>query len=145
MFLMWLGEQITARGIGNGISLIIFVGIIAEIPAAAQFFASGRFGGNQPCSYRGRYRYGCRDHSIRCFMERALRKIMIQYPRRQVGMKVMEGQNSHLPVKVNPAGVILLFLLRRCCCRPQWHFFWIKRAVMSRLFWLILVQNSQHI
>ena len=107
MFLMWLGEQITARGIGNGISLIIFVGIIAEIPAAlAQFFASGRSGAINPVVIVGVIVMVVVTIAFVVFMERALRKIMIQYPRRQVGMKVMEGQNSHLPVKVNPAGVI---------------------------------------
>ena len=107
MFLMWLGEQITARGIGNGISLIIFVGIIAEIPSAlAQFFASGRSGAISPAVIIGVVVMVIATIAFVVFMERALRKIIIQYPRRQVGMKVMEGQNSHLPVKVNPAGVI---------------------------------------
>ena len=107
MFLMWLGEQITARGIGNGISLIIFVGIIAEIPSAlAQFFASGRSGAISPAVIVGVIVMVIATIAFVVFMERSLRKIIIQYPRRQVGMKVMEGQNSHLPVKVNPAGVI---------------------------------------
>ncbi|MWD26581.1 preprotein translocase subunit SecY [Aquicoccus sp. SCR17] len=107
MFLMWLGEQITARGIGNGISLIIFVGIIAEVPAAlAQFFASGRSGAISPAVIVGVMIMVVAVIAFVVFMERALRKIHIQYPRRQVGMKVMEGQTSHLPIKVNPAGVI---------------------------------------
>ena len=107
MFLTWLGEQITARGIGNGISLIIFVGIIAEVPAAlAQFFASGRSGAISPAVIVGVISMVILTIAFVVFMERALRKIHIQYPRRQVGMKVMEGQSSHLPVKVNPAGVI---------------------------------------
>ena len=107
MFLMWLGEQITARGIGNGISLIIFVGIIAELPSAlAQFFAYGRSGVISPAVIVGVLVMVVVTISFVVFMERALRKIVIQYPRRQVGMKIMEGQNSHLPVKVNPAGVI---------------------------------------
>ena len=107
MFLMWLGEQITARGIGNGISLIIFVGIIAEVPAAlAQFFASGRSGAISPAVIIGVIVMVIATIAFVVFMERALRKIHIQYPRRQVGMKVYDGGNSHLPVKVNPAGVI---------------------------------------
>ena len=107
MFLMWLGEQITQRGIGNGISLIIFVGIIAEIPAAlAQFFASGRSGAISPAVIVGVIIMVVAVIMFVVFMERALRKITIQYPRRQVGMKMTEAQNSHLPVKVNPAGVI---------------------------------------
>ena len=107
MFLMWLGEQITARGIGNGISLIIFVGIIAEVPAAlAQFFASGRSGAISPALIVGVLIMVIATIMFVVFMERALRKIHIQYPRRQVGMKVYDGGSSHLPVKVNPAGVI---------------------------------------
>lgn len=107
MFLMWLGEQITARGIGNGISLIIFVGIIAEIPAAlAQFFAQGRSGAISPAVIVGVMIMVFVTIAFVVFMERALRKIHIQYPRRQVGMKVYDGGSSHLPVKVNPAGVI---------------------------------------
>ncbi|GGM00875.1 preprotein translocase subunit SecY [Pseudooceanicola nanhaiensis] len=107
MFLMWLGEQITQRGVGNGISLIIFVGIIAEVPAAlAQFFASGRSGAISPAVIVGVMVMVVAVIAFVVFMERALRKIHIQYPRRQVGMKVYDGGSSHLPIKVNPAGVI---------------------------------------
>ena len=107
MFLMWIGEQITARGIGNGISLIIFVGIIAEIPAAlANFFAQGRSGAISTPVILGVVLMVVVVIAFVVFMERALRKIHIQYPRRQVGMKIYDGQSSHLPVKVNPAGVI---------------------------------------
>jgi preprotein translocase subunit SecY len=107
MFLMWLGEQITARGIGNGISLIIFVGIIAELPAAlAQFFTQGRTGALSPAVIIGVMVMAIAVIAFVVFMERALRKIHIQYPKRQVGMKVYGGESSHLPVKVNPAGVI---------------------------------------
>ncbi len=107
MFLMWLGEQITARGVGNGISLIIFVGIIAEVPAAlAQFFSQGRSGAISPAVIIGVIVMVVVVIAFVVFMERSLRKIHIQYPRRQVGMKVYDGGNSHLPVKVNPAGVI---------------------------------------
>jgi preprotein translocase subunit SecY len=107
MFLMWLGEQITQRGVGNGISLIIFVGIIAEIPAAlAQFFESGRSGALSAPVILGVSLMLLATLVFVVFMERSLRKIHIQYPRRQVGMKVYDGGSSHLPVKVNPAGVI---------------------------------------
>ena len=107
MFLMWLGEQITARGIGNGISLIIFVGIIAEIPAAlAQFLSQGRAGAISPAVIIMVLLMVVVVLTFVVFMERALRKIHIQYPRRQVGMKVYDGGSSHLPIKVNPAGVI---------------------------------------
>ena len=107
MFLMWLGEQITSRGIGNGISLIIFVGIVAEIPAAiAQFLAQGRSGALSTPVILGVIVMVIAVIMFVVFMERALRKISILYPRRQVGMKVYEGGSSHLPIKVNPAGVI---------------------------------------
>ncbi|SHM10281.1 protein translocase subunit secY/sec61 alpha [Roseovarius litoreus] len=107
MFLMWLGEQITARGVGNGISLIIFVGIIAEVPAAlAQFLSQGRSGAISPAVIIGVIIMVIAVIAFVVFMERSLRKIHIQYPRRQVGMKVYDGGSSHLPVKVNPAGVI---------------------------------------
>ena len=107
MFLMWLGEQITARGIGNGISLIIFVGIVAEIPAAvARFLAQGRSGSVSPVLIIGVLVMIAVVIAFVVFMERALRKIHIQYPRRQVGMKMYDGGSSHLPIKVNPAGVI---------------------------------------
>ena len=107
MFLMWLGEQITARGIGNGISLIIFVGIVAEIPGhLAQFLAQGRSGAVSTPVILGVIVMVAAVIAFVVFMERALRKIHIQYPRRQVGMKIYDGQSSHLPIKVNPAGVI---------------------------------------
>jgi preprotein translocase subunit SecY len=107
MFLMWLGEQITARGIGNGTSLIIFTGIVAEIPAAlAQFFSQGRAGTISTPVIVGVLVMVVAVIAAVVFMERALRKITIQYPRRQVGMKVYDGGSSHLPIKVNPAGVI---------------------------------------
>ncbi len=107
MFLMWIGEQITARGIGNGTSLIIFVGIVANIPQAlAQLFEQGRIGTISPVLIIGVMAMVVAVVAFVVFMERALRKIHIQYPRRQVGMKVYDGSSSHLPIKVNPAGVI---------------------------------------
>ena len=107
MFLMWLGEQITSRGIGNGISLIIFTGIIAEIPAAlAQFFSQGRSGALSPAVIVGVILMVVVVIGFVVYMERSLRKIHIQYPRRQVGMKVFDGGSSHLPLKINPSGVI---------------------------------------
>jgi preprotein translocase subunit SecY len=107
MFLMWIGEQITARGIGNGISLIIFAGIVAELPAAlAQFFTQGRTGALSPAVIIGIMVMAVAVVAFVVFMERALRKIHIQYPKRQVGMKIYGGESSNLPVKINPAGVI---------------------------------------
>ena len=107
MLLMWVGEQITSRGIGNGISLIIFVGIVAEIPAAlAQFLSQGRSGAVSPWVILAVLAMVVVVIAFVVFMERALRKIHIQYPRRQVGMKIFDGSSSNLPIKVNPAGVI---------------------------------------
>jgi len=107
MFLMWLGEQITSRGIGNGVSLIIFVGIVANIPhALASFLEQGRTGAVSPPVILGVIVMVIAVIAFVVFMERALRKIHIQYPRRQVGMKIYDGGSSHLPIKVNPAGVI---------------------------------------
>ncbi len=107
VFLMWLGEQITERGIGNGISLIIFTGIVAELPAAlAQFFVQGRQGTISPAVILAVMLMVVGVIAFVVFMERALRKVHIQYPKRQVGMKVYGGESSHLPIKLNPAGVI---------------------------------------
>ena len=107
MFLMWLGEQITARGIGNGISLIIFVGIVAELPAAlAQFFSQGRSGALSPGIIILVMAMVVAVIAFVVYMERALRKIYIQYPKRQVGNSVYGGESSNLPIKLNPAGVI---------------------------------------
>ena len=106
MFLMWLGEQITSRGIGNGISLIIMAGIVAQLPQAlAQMFEGGRT--RQPRSDG--------DHDDRrawrsilvlfiCFMERAQRRVLIQYPKRQTARGQIQQERSHLPLKVNTVG-----------------------------------------
>lgn len=107
MFLMWLGEQITARGIGNGISLIIFVGIVAELPSAlAQFFELGRTGQLQTVAIIGIILMAIGVIYAVVFIERAQRRILIQYPKRQVGNRMYGGENSHLPLKINTAGVI---------------------------------------
>ncbi|MEM9059622.1 MAG: preprotein translocase subunit SecY [Pseudomonadota bacterium] len=107
MFLMWLGEQITARGVGNGISLIIFVGIIAELPSAlAQFFELGRTGQLQTIWIIGIIIMAIAVIYAVVFIERAQRRILIQYPKRQVGNRMYGGENSHLPLKINTAGVI---------------------------------------
>jgi len=107
MFLMWLGEQITARGIGNGISLIIFIGIIAELPGAlAQFFEQGRVGQINTLVIIGVLMLGAGVIYAVVYIERAQRRILIQYPRRQVGTKMFGGESSHLPLKLNTAGVI---------------------------------------
>ena len=107
MFLMWLGEQITQRGIGNGISLIIFSGIVAEIPRAlAATFELGRTGALSSTTLILIIFLLIGTVLFIVFMERALRKILINYPRRQVGNKIYGGESSHLPLKINTAGVI---------------------------------------
>ncbi|MFV0473175.1 MAG: preprotein translocase subunit SecY [Pikeienuella sp.] len=107
MFLMWLGEQITARGIGNGISLIIYVGIVAELPRAlAQFFELGRSGDLAAWLIIAVLVGAVAVIAFVVFLERAQRRILVQYPKRQVGQKMYGGDSSHLPLKVNTAGVI---------------------------------------
>jgi preprotein translocase subunit SecY len=107
MFLMWLGEQITARGIGNGISLVIFIGIIAGLPGAlAQFFEQGRTGQINTLVIIGVLFLAVGVIYAVVYLERAQRRILIQYPKRQVGSKMFGGENSHLPLKLNTAGVI---------------------------------------
>ena len=107
MFLMWLGEQITQRGIGNGISLIIFSGIVAEIPRAlATTFELGRTGALSTIVIISIFIILIITIMFIVFMERALRKIPINYPKRQVGNKIYGGDSSHLPLKINSAGVI---------------------------------------
>jgi len=107
MFLMWLGEQITARGVGNGISLIIFVGIVAGLPGAlAQFFELGRTGQLSTAVIVGvLLMAGAVIYGV-VYVERAQRRILIQYPKRQVGQKMYGGENQFLPLKLNTAGVI---------------------------------------
>ena len=106
-FLMWLGEQITLRGIGNGISLIIFSGIVAEIPRAlASTFELGRTGALSPVMIIAIIVLVIFTTLFIVFFERAMRKILINYPKRQVGNKVYGGESSHLPLKINTAGVI---------------------------------------
>ena len=107
VFLMWLGEQITQRGIGNGISLIIFSGIVAEIPRAlVTTFELGRTGAISTIMIIFIFILLIATIMFVVFMERALRKILINYPKRQMGNKMYGGESSHLPLKINTAGVI---------------------------------------
>ena len=106
-FLMWLGEQITLRGVGNGISLIIFSGIVAEIPRAlASTFELGRTGALSALMIVGIFVLIIFTVLFIVFFERAMRKILVNYPKRQVGNKMYGGESSHLPLKINTAGVI---------------------------------------
>ncbi len=107
IFLMWLGEQITQRGIGNGISLIIFSGIVAEIPRAlVTTFELGRTGALSTVLIISIFILLAATIMFIVFIERALRKILINYPKRQMGNKMYGGDSSHLPLKINQAGVI---------------------------------------
>ena len=107
MFLMWLGEQITSRGIGNGISLIIMAGIVAQLPTAlAQLFEGGRTGSLDPFIIMVVVALALVLILFICFMERAQRRILIQYPKRQTARGQIQQERSHLPLKVNTANVI---------------------------------------
>src|SRR6478735_7013819 len=107
MFLMWLGEQITARGIGNGVSLIIFSGIVANLPATVvQTLELSRTGALPTIWVVGLLIIAIAVIAIIVFFERAQRRLLIQYPKRQVGNRMFQGDTSHLPLKLNTSGVI---------------------------------------
>lgn len=107
VFLMWLGEQITSRGIGNGISLIIFAGIVAELPRAiASTLELGRQGQFSFIELLALFVMVIGVIAFIVFMERAQRRVVVQYPKRQVGNQIMQGQTNHIPLKLNTAGVI---------------------------------------
>ena len=107
MFLMWLGEQITSRGVGNGISLIIFAGIVANLPTTiVQTLELSRTGALPPLAAFGIVILSIVVIAGIVFFERAQRRLLIQYPKRQVGNKMFQGESSHLPLKLNTSGVI---------------------------------------
>lgn len=107
VFLMWLGEQITSRGIGNGASLIIFAGIVANMPLAiANILELGSTGALSTLFIIGFFVIGIAVFAFIVFMERAQRRILVQYPKRQVGQKVYGGDATHMPIKVNTSGVM---------------------------------------
>ena len=107
LFLMWIGEQITSRGIGNGVSLIIMAGIVASMPRhLAQLFEGGRSGTLNPLLVFGVVLGVIGLVMFICFMERAQRRVLIQYPKRQTARGAMQQERSHLPLKINTAGVI---------------------------------------
>ncbi len=107
MFLMWLGEQITQRGIGNGLSLIIFSGIVANLPhALVGTLELGREGALSPVVIIGVGAMAIGVIAFIVFIERAQRRLLIQYPKRQVGNRMFQGNSSHLPLKLNTSGVI---------------------------------------
>ena len=107
MFLMWLGEQITSRGVGNGVSLIIMAGIVAELPKTVmQMFESGRTGSVSPLFIMAVLAFAIVLVLFICFMELAQRRVLIQYPKRQAARGAIQAERSHLPLKINAANVI---------------------------------------
>ncbi len=107
MFLMWLGEQITARGVGNGSSLIIMAGIVANLPhAVATLLDLGRTGALSPIFILVFMLIAVGVVAFIVFMERAQRRVVVQYPKRQVGNRMFGGDSTHMPLKVNTSGVI---------------------------------------
>ncbi|WP_342271310.1 preprotein translocase subunit SecY [Candidatus Tisiphia endosymbiont of Parasteatoda lunata] len=107
MFLMWLGEQITGRGIGNGSSLIIFIGIVSGVPSAIiSMFELSRSGGLSPIVVMAICLGVIVIIAIIIFFEKAQRKVLVQYPKRQVGNKIYGGDSTHMPLKLNTSGVI---------------------------------------
>ena len=107
LFLLWLGEQITQRGVGNGVSLIIFAGIVANLPAAvASTLELARTGALSPFFIIILILFVLLIFTFIVFMERAQRKVFVQYPKRQVGNKMFGGEASHMPLKLNMSGVI---------------------------------------
>ena len=107
IFLMWLGEQVTARGVGNGISLIIFAGIVANLPAAlAGTLELGRTGALSAIFIVALLLLAVAVITFIVFIERAQRRVVVQYPKRQVGNRMFGGEASHIPLKINTAGVI---------------------------------------
>jgi preprotein translocase subunit SecY len=107
IFLMWMGEQITSRGIGNGISLIIFAGIVAQLPRGLlQALELGRTGALSYAVVFGMLVMAVAVFLFIVFMERAQRRLLVQYPKRQQGNRMYGGESSHLPLKLNTAGVI---------------------------------------
>jgi preprotein translocase subunit SecY len=107
MFLMWLGEQITSRGVGNGISLLIFAGIVAVLPRSLwQLFQQAQVGSISPLVLFGLLGMAIAVVLFIVFMERSQRRLLIQYPKRQQGNRMVGGESSFLPLKVNTAGVI---------------------------------------
>jgi preprotein translocase subunit SecY len=107
MFLMWLGEQITSRGVGNGVSLIIMAGIVSQLPKAiVNLFEGGRTGSMSPVTIIAIVVLAFGLIAGICFMERAQRRVLIQYPKRQTQRGMMQGDKSFLPLKINTANVI---------------------------------------
>ena len=119
VFLMWLGEQVTARGVGNGISLIIFAGIVAELPSAlAATLELGRTGAMSSALIALLFVGAVAIIYGIVYVERAQRRVLVQYPKRQQGNKMYGGESSHLPLKINTSGVIPLIFASSLLLMP---------------------------
>ena len=125
-FIMWLGEQITERGIGNGISLIIFSGIVARMPSAiGHTWTQLRLGEMSPFLFLGVLVLMVAVVAAIVFMEAGHRRIPIQYAKRVVGRRMYGGQSTHLPLKINTSGVIPLYSL---------HLLWFSQQQLPNLW-----------
>ncbi|WP_010545742.1 preprotein translocase subunit SecY [Sphingomonas elodea] len=141
MFLMWIGEQITSRGIGNGISLIIMAGIVARLPVTlVQLFESGRSGSIDPLRLIFVIFGVALLVLFICFMERAQRRILIQYPKRQTARGV-QAERSHLPLKLNTAGVIPPIFASSLLLLPLTITQFAGQGVSGESFWGDLISN----
>jgi preprotein translocase subunit SecY len=144
LFLMWIGEQITSRGIGNGISLIIMAGIVARLPQAiGQLLEGSRTGTLNPMIVVGVIVLGALLILGICFMERAQRRVLVQYPKRQTA-RGMQQERSHLPIKINTAGVIPPIFASSLLLMPLTVLQWAGRGANSdsgTSDWLITIST----
>jgi preprotein translocase subunit SecY len=138
LFLMWLGEQITSRGVGNGVSLLIFAGIVARLPQTiGQLLESSRTGGINAGVLLLFFVLAVAVVMSIVFMERAQRRLLIQYPKRQMGNKMTGGETSFLPLKINTAGVIPPIFASSLLAMPQTAVaFLANKNLPSYLQWL---------
>ena len=145
LFLMWIGEQITSRGIGNGVSLIIMAGIVARLPQAiAQLFEGGRTGTMNPMLVAGIVILCLGLVAFICFMERAQRRVLVQYPKRQTARGLMQQERSHLPIKINTAGVIPPIFASSLLLMPLTVIQWMGRGATADTAtsdWLITIST----
>jgi preprotein translocase subunit SecY len=144
LFLMWIGEQITSRGIGNGVSLIIMAGIIARLPqGVVQLLESGRTGSMNPVLVAGIVALAFVLIAFICYMEMAQRRVLIQYPKRQTA-RGMQQERSHLPIKVNTAGVIPPIFASSLLLMPLTVIQWMGRSAGTQggiNDWLITIST----
>ena len=149
MFLMWLGEQITSRGIGNGISLIVMAGIVSQLPRAlVNVFEGGRTGTMSPLLIFGILILVIGLIAFICFMERAQRRVLIQYPKRQSARGMMQSDKSFLPLKINTANVIPPIFASSLLLMPLTLVQFAGNRVAGESTWgdivLAITQNLQH-